>query len=529
MAACAAPSTPGNDRPVKDVLQPDRPSLHALTKPSLLLLALVLLAASSCRKDSRFSDDPVTLEFSEEEILFDTVFALSPPIGTITKRFRVRNTAANAVRVDVTLEGGSPSPFRINVDGSAGLSFSDVEILGGDSIYVFVEASLDQSGQSTPLIHEDHIRFTNNGNEQRVKLVAWGQDANYFSPNRHIPGLPRFSIIAGEDEQGTSICETVNWPNDKPYVIYGYGVIDSCSTLTIDPGVRVYVHGGGGLWAYRWGRIRANGTVDNPISFQSDRLEALYAELPGQWDRIWVNDGPSGNDNEFKNVLIKNALVGIQCETWPGLPDAETSQARLQLQNVRIRNCSAAGILSRNYRITATNLLVGDCGQYAVALTGGGEYQFDHMTVANYWNYGIRNDPSFIMTNTYAGIDGSVQVREIEESFVRNSIIYGANANEFKLEFNSLATPDLRFHHMLFRTTESTSGDFFPEQSSISRNQSPGFRDVQARDFHLNSNAFAVDRGSASVPPFNPSASSDLDGMIRNVNQPDLGCYEYVP
>ncbi|MBK7943822.1 MAG: hypothetical protein IPJ85_00285 [Flavobacteriales bacterium] len=500
-----------------------------MNKHTFYLFAIILLAATACRKESRLTDDPVTLEFSEEEVLFDTVFALSPPIGTITKRFRVRNPSGSAVRVDIELEGGSPSPFRINVDGSPGLSFNDVEILGGDSIYVFVEATLDQSGQSTPLIHEDHIRFVNSGNEQRMKLLAWGQDAHYFRPNRYIPGLPRFSIIAGVDDQGSTICETVTWPNDKPYVIYGYAVVDSCSALIIEPGVRVHVHGGCGLWIYRWGKLRAEGTVESPITFQSDRLEALYAELPGQWDRIWINDGPGGGDHELKNVVIKNALVGLQCETWPGLPDAETSQAWMNLQNVRIRNCSAAGILSRNYRIRATNLLVGDCGQFALALTGGGQYQLDHVTVANFWSYGIRNDPSFVMTNTYAAINNTLQVRDIDESWLRNSIIHGANGNEFKLDFNSLATPNLRFQRTLFRTDQSTTGDFFPEQESIFRNQNPGFRDVSARDFRLTSSSFAVNRGSGALIPFNPLAGIDMDGVFRTDGQPDLGCYEFQP
>lgn len=492
----------------------------------LLLLPFLALLAAACRKDDRFTEAPVTLEFSEEEVLFDTVFALQPPIGTITKRFRVRNPGRQGVRVDVALEGGSPSPFRINVDGSPGLRFNDVEILGGDSIYVFVEATLDQSGQNTPLIHEDHIRFTNNGRDQRVKLVAWGQDAHYFRPNRFVPGLPRFSIIAGEDDQGNSICETVTWPNDKPYVIYGYAAVDSCSTLIIEPGVRVHVHGGGGLWIYRWGRLLANGTMDSPITFQSDRLEPLYADLPGQWDRIWINDGPADADHELSNVAIKNALVGVQCETWPGIPDAPTSAARVKLRNVRIKNCSAAGILSRNYRITATNLLVGDCGQYAVALTGGGEYRFDHMTVANYWSFGIRNEPSFIMTNTYAAIDGSLQVRDISASSFTNSIITGSNLNEFKLDFSNQLTPALSFTQLLVRTDQSTAGGFFPVQDSIFRNQSPGFRDVAGRDFHLLEGAFARNRG---IGGGNPDAASDLDGVSRSDGQPDLGCYEYVP
>jgi len=487
-------------------------------------LAILLLLAG-CRKDELFTNDPsADLAFSQTEVLFDTIFTTLP--FSVTKSFRVYNRNDRAVRVDVALEGGSPSPFRINVDGQSGLSFNDVEILAGDSIYVFVEASLDQTNQNAPLIHEDHVVFYTNGNEQKVKLIAWGQDAHFFYPDHFPNGLPAYSIIAGLDDMGNATCETVNWPNDKPYVIYGYAVVDSCSTLTVDPGVRVYVHGGGGLWIYRWGKIQAMGTVQDPITFQSDRLEALYADLPGQWDRIWINDGPLGNDNVLTNVKIKNALVGIQCENWPGQPNAETSQAWLRMKNVSIRNCSAAGILSRNYRIKATNLLVGDCGQYSVALTGGGEYKFNHMTIANYWDYSIRNDPAFIMTNTYPDITNTLQVRDIVNSTFENSIIQGSNTNEFLLDFNTLSTPQtLSFARIMLRTDQITSGSYF-DQSTTFRNQTPGFVDITARDFHLLENAFARNRGQAGA---DADAVNDLDGVERADALPDLGCYEFVP
>lgn len=498
--------------------------MHTLNRLLPLLPVLILLVAlPGCRKEELFTDDPsVQLNFSRQEVLFDTIFTT---VGSVTKRFVARNPSANAVRVNIRLEGGSPSPFRINVDGASGISFNEVEILGGDSIYVFVEATLGPGNSNTPFVIEDRILFNTNGNEQPVKLVAWGQDAHFIMPDRSIPGLPPFSYIAGWDEElDTTVCETVIWPNDKPYVIYGYGVVDSCSTLIIDPGVRVYVHGGGGLWVYRWGRILANGELNEPITFQSDRLEPAYADLPGQWDRIWINDGPTGNDNVFENVVVKNALVGIQCETWPLVPDAPTSAAKVVLNNVRIQNCSAAGILSRNFSIESNNLLVGDCGQYSVALTGGGDYFFNHFTIANLWAFNVRQTPAFYMNNVYADINGTLQVREITSSIIQNGIIHGTLPNEFTVEFNNLSTPDLLFRNMLLKTDQSTSSSFF-EQATIYRNQSPGFASSVDRNFHLTAGSFARNRGITSTP----EAILDLDGNVRNCDGGgfDLGCYEF--
>ena len=495
--------------------------LPLLVRRSLGVGGLLLLFLASCRKDEQFTGDPVQLVFSSDTVMFDTVF--TQLTTSVTKRFTARNTSSNAVRVDIALEGGSPSPFRINVDGASGLSFSDVEILGGDRIYVFVEVTPGAGGVNTPFIVEDHILFNTNGAEQSVLLTVWGQDAHFFRPGPdtvQVQGFPPFSYIAGGyDAFGNQVCEDITWVNDLPYVIFGYGVVDSCCSLTIEPGVRVYFHGGSGLWVYKGGRIAANGTVAERITFQGDRLEPLYADLPGQWDRIWINEGPA--DNVFTNVVIRNALIGIQCQTFPLTSGQPTSTNKLVLNNVNIQNCSAAGILSENYRITSNNLLVANCGQYCVALTGGGEYFFNHSTIANYWVWDIRNSPAFIMTNQFADINGEVQTRDIENSIFRNGIIYGSNTNEFKLEIDAGANATYAFDHYLFRTDQSTS-DLTHFPTDIYRNLNPGFESTT--DFHLSAeNVTPVNKGVASTP----DAFFDLDDVIRGDGQPDLGCYEY--
>lgn len=503
-------------------------ALRTLRLTLFFLSALTLLLAG-CRKDAQFTDEGgIQLEFSRDTVMFDTIFTT---IGSVTKRFVARNPTSNGVRVDIALAGGGPSPFRINVDGASGTAFSGVEILGGDSIFIFVEATLDQNNQSNPFVIEDHIRFTTNGSAQEVLLVAWGRDANFIRPDRAIEGLPPFSYIAGGfDENGNQICETVTWSDGRPYVIYGYGVVDSCSTLIIEPGVDVYLHNGGGLWVYRYGQIKAMGDPNNFIVFQGDRLESFYAETPGQWDRIWLNEGPAGFTNEFHNVLIKNALVGLQCENVPWRPEEPTSEEKLVLNNVKIRNCSAAGILSRNYTIEASNVLVGDCGQYGVALTGGGNYTFEHFTVANYWDYEIRQTPAFFLNNVYPDINGTSQVREVRGRF-QNGIIYGANENEFEFSFNDLLLPvpgDLSFNNTLVRTTQSTSGSPYFDAATIYRNQSPGFVDAAGGDLRLTEGAFARNRANPTILLDN--SAFDLDGVARGSDGAyDLGCYEYAP
>ncbi|MBK7269138.1 MAG: hypothetical protein IPI07_06395 [Flavobacteriales bacterium] len=498
---------------------------------SLLFLALLGSAflVTGCRKDLQFTEDGVTLEFSTEQVLFDTVF--SQLTTSVTKRFVARNPNTQGVKVDIALVGGSPSPFRINVDGVSGETFEDVAIAGKDSVFIFVEVLPGATGVNTPFVIEDQIRFNTNGTEQEVLLQVWGQDVlkypNADAPIQNIQGLPPFCYIAGGyDNNGVQICgENVVWTAEKPILLMNYAVVDSCNSLTIEAGARIYVHNGAGLWVYKYGRLTAAGEQEQKIIFQGDRLEPAYQGLPGQWDRIWINEGEAGADNTLENVIIRNALIGIQCETFPSDPLAPTSAAKLILNNVAIRNCSAAGILSRNYRITSNNLLVADAGQYCVALTGGGEYFFNHTTIANYWSFDVREEPAFIMTNTYGDINGNIQVRDITASTFQNGIIYGSNTNEFLVDVDEAATTDYFFNRFLFRTDQSTSDAIhFGDQSFIIRNQDPAFADANNADFHLTSSSIsAINKGVISTN----EAFSDLDGVFRGDGQPDLGCYEF--
>ena len=511
--------------PAYEPAHPSLPPLSAIRHT--LLFGLLAVLFFSCRKDEQFTDDPgAMLVLTEDTVLFDTIFTT---VGSVTKRFTVRNENASAVKVDIALEGGTPSPFRINVDGASGTAFSNVEILGGDSIYIFVEATLNQNNANNPFIIEDHILLNTNGNEQSVLLLAWGQDAIFYRPGPdsiQIPGFPRYGYIAGGyDQNGNQICETVHWTNEKPIVILGYGVVDSCCHLIIDPGVKVYFHGGAGLWVYKYGRIQALGTVEDRITFQGDRLEAQYADLPNQWDRIWINEG--SQDNELRNCVIKNALIGLQAQTFPLTPGQPTSTNKLILENVDIQNCLTAGLYAENYRIDATNLLLGSAGQYSVVLTGGGEYHFDHPTIANFWGFDVRQDPAFLLTNRFADVFGAVQVRTIENSDFRNGIITGNNTNEFKLDLDVGQSSTFTFDHFLLKTDQPTNDpDHFPDQGSIYRNQNPGFVDPTTHDLHLSSaTVFPVNKG------VNTSTTEDLDGHTYGAQDGgvDIGCYEFWP
>ena len=138
------------------------------------LLSLVFLSSLliQCRKDVILTDPSAKLDFSNDTIIFDTVFTT---VGSTTKRLKFYNNNKATVNISsIHLAGGSSSPFRLNVDGISGIEHSDIEIDAGDSLFAFVEVTLDPNNGTLPLIIEDSLIFMTNGNEQKVKLVVWG-------------------------------------------------------------------------------------------------------------------------------------------------------------------------------------------------------------------------------------------------------------------------------------------------------------------------------------------------------------------
>ncbi|HRB41141.1 MAG TPA: hypothetical protein PKX86_10610, partial [Bacteroidia bacterium] len=113
----------------------------------LLLLFVVLIA---CRKDQLLTDSSAKLNFSEDTVLFDTVFA---SIGSTTQYLLVYNDHNRPIKISsIKLAGGSSSPFRMNVDGVAANSLNDVEIRAKDSLWIFIEVTIDPTSDQTPFI-----------------------------------------------------------------------------------------------------------------------------------------------------------------------------------------------------------------------------------------------------------------------------------------------------------------------------------------------------------------------------------------
>lgn len=474
----------------------------------MIMVALVLFSA--CRKSSIISDDPsYKLAFSVDTVMFDTVFT---SLGSSTHQLKIYNNYPEDLSIsEMRLMGGEASHFKINLDGEAGVEFRDKVIPAKDSLFTFLKVTIDPNDQSTPFVLEDSLMFITNGNVQMVKLVAWGQNAHYIVADRHINGYPNFKIVADS-------LETTHWYDDLPYVIYGYALINSYGTLHIHEGARIHVHGGGGIWSWSDGQLIVDGTAEKPVVIQGDRLEPFFRNQPGQWDRIWLMDARAGADHSINHAIIRNAFIGIQAESF-----VHVTQAALRVNNTIIENHTGIGIYSVLYAIEANNTVIDNCGQYAYAVTQGGEYIARHCTIGNQWWQSPRTTPSVVLTN-YVDQDNERYEFPLHWEMY-NSIVYGAQENELSTAL-SKTKEDIDttyvFDHCLMKTNRF-SNDLAGFSNCIF-NKDPLFVDPHSFNLHL-SDVLSPAVGAGS-PAIATEVPYDLEGKDRR-GTPDLGAYQY--
>jgi len=451
---------------------------------------------SSCEKEDFNTSVTANLEFSQDTILFDTIFT---SIGSATQRLTVKNPYNKNLKISsIYLAGGENSQYRLNIDGYPGTRLDNIELREKDSLYIFVEVTIDPNNSSLPLVVKDSIIFSFNDKMQDLDLIAWGQDVN---------------IINGE------IIGTETWNNNKPYLIYNSMLVDTNSTLTIEQGAILHFHKNSRL--YVAGTIVANGTFESPVIFQGDRLEYDYDDIPGQWDGIWLMAG--SKDNIFNFTEIKNAIIGIQVDTLANL-----SKPTLQLSNSKVENMTSTGIYAQGSTILAYNNLISNCGQYAVALTIGGSYEFYHCTIGNYWGFSTRTTPSLIMNNYYIDVNNRVQLRPLTKALFGNCIIYGNKESEIYIDKdpNDEGVLNYKFDHSLIKVDSDFSTSDPENFQNIIVNKDPEFKDPFNGDFELDTLSIAKDFGSLEYGSMFPY---DINMENRIVdNKPDLGAFERI-
>ena len=460
--------------------------------PGILAISLLLILYS-CKKDSFITSADARVTITADTLKYDTVFVTT---GSTYRTFKIINENNQKLRIStLKLMGGIASVYKINVDGTPGTLFNNLEIEPNDSIYVFAQVNVNPNAANLPFILRDSIEVSYNGKKRLVQLEAWGQNANFL----------RNKIVATNE----------TWNNNLPYVILGSLLINANQTLTINKGCRIYVHADAPIVVN--GSLQVNGLKDTAdrVYFRGDRLDEPYKDYPASWPGIFFQT--SSKDNVFNYVVLKNAYQAI------GLTDpSPNANPKLILNECVIDNAYDAGIISLNSSIRARNCLISNCGKN-IFLTKGGDYQFTHCTVVTYANRFINHRDPVLVVSNFININ-NIPVTANLNAIFRNCIFWGENGlvdNEV-IVAKSGATPfNVNFDSGLWKVQTTPANT---TSNQMINNQSPQFDSINTNrnyyDFRLKATSPAINKG------VNAGIIIDLDGKPRPVGLPDLGCFE---
>ncbi|MCG8318911.1 MAG: right-handed parallel beta-helix repeat-containing protein [Cytophagales bacterium] len=447
-----------------------------------LLTAFIVFVSCTPEEEKISSGSIQPLVFSTDTVIFDTIFT---QIGSITKRLIVGNPNENAVSIgSIALAGGSNSPYTILVDGVAGDRFEDEIILGNDSLLVLVSVLIDPRQENLPFLVKDSIVFTTNNILQDVKLISYGQDANFLND----------SIL---------VCNAV-WDSEKPYVLSNSVLVDALCTLTVKKGVKVLSDNDSFIFVK--GKLIVEGDVESPVLFSNSRLDEDFANAPGQWGGIIFL--PGSKENKINFTAIRNARVGLNLDTFDNdtLPEVVVS-------NTVIENMSASGILTIGADVYATNVLINNCAEFMTGNFGGGYHTYIHCTLSNSQSDFFRQNPSFTFTDNFSQNDRTL-VSDLVIN-INNSIIWGDLDEELLFDVSGGTGSVLLIANSILKTNLEL------DINNNLLNENPRFLDPANFDYRLDTLSPAKDAGIPGDILF------DLDANPRDEN-PDLGAYERI-
>jgi hypothetical protein len=486
--------------------------------PIFRLAGIVCMASwlffTACQKDSITTDPGDQLGFSADTLKFDTIFTT---LGSTTKFFTIRNTHKNAIRIsEIKLAGGPASSYRINVDGDPGTSFTDIVIPAEDSLYVFVEVTIDPNSADLPFVLYDSIQFQVNGNVQQVLLQAYGQNAHFFDAD--------------------SIETNVTWIDDLPYVILNYLQVKPAGSLTINPRCQVYFGGGAAMIVEGELTIGNTSTLDSAdaVLFRGIRLDedvsgTDYDKYPGQWAGIFFLRESKG---DITNLILRNSLYGInvgnikttdnEAENLLALQSASINNAaELSIRNSRIYNNAFYGIFGFLGKIYAENVLAYGAGSNVVGLYYGGEYKFVNCTFQAGGNAFISHtkDPVLYFSN-YFKYSATAPALEADSAIAQfyNCILYGTLDEEVLTDelASNPHTLNFLFDHNCIKTEKTFPAGYI---SCISAD--PQFESISRSDYRLKTGSPCIDAGNAAE-----TTPNDLNGVPRT-DPPEIGVFEF--
>lgn len=476
-----------------------------------MFVAIGLLA--SCDDYDSWTTSPeARLEFSEDTISFDTIITGQ---SSTTRTLIVSNRNDKGIRIDrVRLAEGASSHFRVNVDGQYLYEGTgdEFEVRKHDSIYVRLEVLLPESDDSLISHYEDKLNFTlESGQTQSVTLVADGMDVYILD------GLvvERDTTIAG----------------DRPFVVYDSLRVDSGATLTLAPGTTLMFHDDVSLLLH--GTLKANGTLEAPITFRGDRVDNMFDDLPydntpNRWGGIHIYG--ESRDNEFTQCDIHSGDYGIVCDSTTLEPS--TSHPTLMMTNCIIHNIGGVGLQLYDCVTTIVGTQISNTRGRCVDILGGA-HDFVHCTLAQFYPFHSDRGDALYIANMVG--DNADLYHHLYWAYFLNCVITGyaddvimgsiSEGNEYQCDY--------KFANCLLRTVKSDDELRFvniiydDKDQELEGKDNFVLFDTERFLYDFTPDSASVARGLADMEYTKQYTTIDRLGRSRLADgAPDAGAYE---
>lgn len=463
---------------------------------NILYILAILIGMSimgSCISDSFTTSPSDVLSFSTDVVTFDTVFTDE---GTPTARLKVYNRAKKSVNISHISFRHPTSNFKMNVDGMAGSSFRDVEIRGGDSIFVFIECYISPNTEMEPFLVSDQLEFVTNGVTQQVEVQAWGQNVARLRNER-----------IASDRTLTA---------DRPYVVFDSLVVESGATLTVEPGARLLFHDKARMVVH--GTLQAVGAPGKLIDMRGDRLDNVlpnvsYDILAGQWKGIEI--APESHGNRMAYVNMRSTAYGLQA-----IGDTDPGQQKIEILNSWLHNSQGTVFKASDCTTALYGVCFSEAAESVVELTGG-KHDVSQCTFANEYLFSIPSASILALRHCLPASADDNPERPLMEARFGNCVISGIASD---ITPGDLTGSAVTIERCAFKASGSDDDNFISCLWGID----PQFltvRDEYYFNYRVKPDSPLIGKGFPALTA--PATAEDMYGVSRLENgDPTIGAYQ---
>jgi len=177
-----------------------------------------------------------------------------------------------------------------------------------------------------------------------------------------------------------------------------------------------------------------------------------------------------------------------------------------------------AGIAAFNSDLLAENSLINTSTGYVVGNFAGGNYAYNHCTIANFPVTFFSGQAAYVITDNLDLEDGSNLYNPLQVS-ISNSILWGNLEEEIAVDMSQPDKSQIQTMNSILKTSLNIfegDGTFLSTETGFMQ-----FSDVSNYDYTPDSLSPAIDNALGS------SMEIDLYGLQRD-SLPDIGAIEYL-